>query len=451
MAENNKPELKTSGGGEAPAFQKGRTKTITIPYKPYAHQKQMHELMDKNRFTVVVAARRSGKTVAAVNHILARALSARDGRSRYAYIAPTYRQSKRVAWDYFKEFARCVPMVKFHEGELRCDLPNGSRIQLYGIDNPDSIRGQYFDFVCLDEYGNFPSGAFDKVIRPALADREGSCMFSGTPNGKANDFYTKWEHAGEGHPGWSRYQINWQEAGTLAQGEIDAMQKTMTPEEFSQELLAQFTSAVRGAYYADQMNSMDMEGRICTVPYDNKLPVHTFWDLGISDSTAIIMAQFVGKEIRLIDYIEENGKGLDYFIRQLQNYDYIFGEHWGPWDLKVREMSSGMSRVEIAAELGMHFNIVPKMPVQDGVNAVRSIMNRVWIDKGSCSKLLSSLYEYHREYDDKKGVFRQKAVHDHSSHGADAMRYLATAVDMVTNAAQITAGIKRPRVYSQLH
>ena len=196
---------------------------------------------------------------------------------------------------------------------------------------------------------------------------------------------------------------------------------------------------------------MEVDGRITTVPYDNKLPVHTFWDLGMSDSTAIIFAQFAGQEIRLIDYIEENGKGLDYFIRMLGEYDYIYGEHWGPWDLKVREMTSGMSRLEIAAELGLHFNVVPKMPIQDGINAVRSIMNRVWVDKIACGGLLSALYEYHREYDDKKGIFKQKAVHDHSSHGADAMRYLASSVDMVTNAAGIVSGIKRPRVYSTLH
>jgi hypothetical protein len=114
-------------------------------------------------------------------------------------------------------------------------------------------------------------------------------------------------------------------------------------------------------------------------------------------------------------------------------------------------MSSGMSRVEIASELGLHFNIVPKMPVQDGINAVRSIMNRVYIDRNNCQGLLSCLYEYHREYDEKKGIFKQKAVHDHSSHGADAMRYLASSVDMVTNAAGIVSGIKRPRVFATLH
>ena len=136
---------------------------------------KMHRLMDENRFTIVVAARRSGKTVAAINHLLAKALSATDGRSRFAYIAPQLKMSKSIAWDYLKEFSRVVPMVKYHEGELRCDLPNGSRIRLYGVDNPDAIRGQYFDGCVLDEYGMFPHGAFDKVIRPALADRRGFC------------------------------------------------------------------------------------------------------------------------------------------------------------------------------------------------------------------------------------------------------------------------------------
>ncbi len=155
-------------------------RVIRIPYKPYKHQKWIHEALKTKRFVVVTAARRSGKTTAAVNHLIAGALSAPDGRSRFGYVAPTYRQAKRIAWDNVKEFTRTIPMMKYMENELRADFPNGSRIQLFGIDNPDSLRGLYFDGCVLDEYGMFPSDAFNKVIRPTLADRLGWCMFTGT-------------------------------------------------------------------------------------------------------------------------------------------------------------------------------------------------------------------------------------------------------------------------------
>ena len=348
-----------------------KVKTIEIPYKPYPHQKRIHDMMDNHRFAVIVAARRSGKTVAAINHLIAKALSASDGRSRYGYIAPTYRQAKRIAWDYIKQFASCVPMVKFHETELAANFPNGSRIQLYGIDNADSLRGQYFDCVVLDEYGLFPEGVFEKVLRPALADREGTCLFTGTPNGRANDFYAKWCYAGEEDNDWARLHINWRDANVLKKYEVDAMKAGMSDEEFAQELEGVFTSAVRGAYFAGDMTKAQDEGRITHVPYEQKMPVHTFWDLGVADSTAIWFMQLVGKEIRLIDYVEDTGKGLDYYIRELQDREYIYGEHFAPHDIQVREMSTGMSRLEIASQLGINFSVVPRAPIQDGINAIR--------------------------------------------------------------------------------
>ncbi len=452
MAGITKVEQAKRKRAKARAEKAERTRVIEIPYKPYAHQQIIHDLMDKKRFLVVVAARRSGKTVAAINHLIACALSAKDKRSRYAYIAPTYRQAKRIAWDYLKEFATCVPMITFNSTELSANFPNGARIQLYGIDNPDSLRGQYFDSVVLDEYGLFPAGAFDKVIRPALADREGSCLFTGTPNGRANDFYDKWQFAERSNDAnWGRFHIGWQEAGVLKEYEVNAMRDSMTTEEFSQELEATFTSAVRGAYFADALNKAQDEGRITTVPYDPKLPVHTFWDLGVSDSTSIWFMQMAGNEIRMIEYMEDSGKGLDHYIRMLGQRDYIYGEHWGPFDLKVRELTTGMTRLELAAELGIHFNVVPRMPIQDGINAIRSIFTRLWFDRSGCDKGLNCLWNYRRDWDERGGIFKPKPVHDWASHGADSLRYLAMSIEHITNAAGIAGGRKQPRVFATLH
>lgn len=424
------------------------TKVIRIPYKPYDHQKWIHEALKNKRFVVVTAARRSGKTTAAVNHLIAGALSATDGRSRFGYVAPTYRQAKRIAWDNVKQFTKNIPMMRYMENELRADFPNGSRIQLFGIDNPDSLRGLYFDGTVLDEYGMFPSDAFNKVVRPTLADRLGWCMFTGTPNGKMNDFWEKWEFA-KNDPEWERIHIPWKTAGVLAEKEVEELRRVMTPEEFSQELEAEFTSTVRGAYYADQLQKAEDEGRIGKVPYDNMIPVHTFWDIGVGDATSIWFVQFVHHEIRFIEYFQDEGQGLDYYIRTLQERPYIYGEHWGPHDLKVRELSTGRSRYEIAAQMGIYFNVIPRLPIGDGINAARTIFHRCWFDKNECKSGLDALFNYRREYDDKKGEYRAKPVHDWSSHGADAFRYFALAIDQVANIGGFST-VKKLKVHRSL-
>ena len=142
---------------------------IKIPYAPRTVQKELHDQLDKHRWAVVVMHRRAGKTVMAINHLLREAILCTKPNPRYAYIAPTYRQAKQVAWDYLKQFAVNIPMARFHETELRCDLPNGARIQLLGSENPASLRGIYLDMACLDEMADMPENLFPEVIRPALS------------------------------------------------------------------------------------------------------------------------------------------------------------------------------------------------------------------------------------------------------------------------------------------
>jgi hypothetical protein len=158
-----------------------------------------------------------------------------------------------------------------------------------------------------------------------------------------------------------------------------------------------------------------------------------------------------GNEIRLIEYLEDSGKGLDHYIKLLGQRDYIYGEHFAPWDITVREMTTGMTRLEIAAQLGIHFTAVPRAPIQDGINAIRSIFNRLWFDKTECDQGLQCLWNYRRDWDDRGAQFKPKPVHDWSSHGADSLRYLAMSIENVTNAAGIVSGRKRPRVFSTLH
>lgn len=182
---------------------------------------------------------------------------------------------------------------------------------------------------------------------------------------------------------------------------------------------------VQGAYYRTQVNKAREEKRIGNVPYELGLPVHTWWDLGIGDSTAIVFFQKYGKEWRWIDTYEAEGEGLQHYVRTLQEKGYIYGEHYFPHDVEVRELGSGKSRKETLESLGVRVNVVPRLSIDDGIQAVRSKLNQVWADEEKCKDGIRALSSYRKEFDEKHGTYKDKPLHDWSSHLADAIRYWA--------------------------
>jgi len=189
---------------------------------------------------------------------------------------------------------------------------------------------------------------------------------------------------------------------------------------------------VEGAYYAKQIAQARRENRITSVPYEQTLKVHTAWDLGVGDSMAIWFFQYVGLELRIIDYFETEGESLAACIKVLQGKPYVYGEHFAPHDIEVREMSSGTmedpslkSRKEAAAKLGINFIVVPKLPAEDGIDSVRMMFNKCWFDAVKCKEGIEALENYHKEFDEKRGEYRQNPFKDWSNHAADAFRYLS--------------------------
>lgn len=399
---------------------------ITIPYTPRTWSKKLHNT-DK-RWNVVVAHRRCGKTVASLNHLQRDALL--HNKSRYAYIAPTYKQSKNIAWDLIKEYARCIPNVTFNESELRIDYPNGSRITLYGADNPDSLRGLGLWGVVFDEYSQQPSNIFTEIIRPALADHEGYAIWIGTPKGK-NEFYRLYEHSKK-EENWLTLHLTVDDTKIINKEELYDAQKLMSEDEFQQEWYCSFEAAIKGAYYAKNLEETRKDKRICPVPYDKFAEVHTWWDLGVSDSTVIGFFQNVGKEWRIIDVYENSGEGLAHYHQVLKEKNYNYGTHYAPHDIMVRELGSGKSRLEMARVLGINFEIAPNLPIDDGINAVRTRFNTLWFDETKCEKFLDDIAMYKKEWDDKRGMFRDKPLHDFTSHSADMLRYWAVTPDLVS-------------------
>lgn len=406
---------------------------MTIPYTPRAQQKTVHASMDRARFGVLVCHRRFGKTVLAVNHLLKGAVTNKKIRPRFAYIGPTYRQSKQVAWDYAQFYSRPIPGQQPNQSELRIDYPNQGQLRLYGSDNPDSLRGIYLDGAVLDEYGMHPAKTFSEVLSATLVDRGGWAMFCGTPNGR-NQFYEIAEQAkaeqAAGNPDWFYAEHKASETGLLDPAYLQSARMVMTEDEYAQEFECSFAAAVKGAIYSKELAAA--QSRIREVPYDPTLPVDTDWDLGIGDAMSIWFSQSLKSgEVRLIDYYEASGEGFPHYAAVLQQRGYVYGQHWAPHDIEVRELGSGRSRMEVAAGLGIRFRVVPRLhgavgqEVEDGIHAVRMLFPRCYFDAVKCKAGLEALANYRRDYNQRLNEFKAVPVHDWSSHAADSFRGLA--------------------------
>jgi phage terminase large subunit len=399
------------------------TAVIESPYAPRKAFMGLHTR--EQRWGIAVAHRRAGKTVACVNELIKAAATSEKNNPRFAYVAPQLNQAKDIAWSYLLEYTDCFgPERKVNASELWVELPNnGARIRIYGADNPDRLRGIYLDGAILDEFGDMDPTVWTQVIRPALSDRKGWAIFIGTPKGK-NTFHTLWTLAHD-DPAWFTLSLKASETNLLDAAELSDAAKMMSVDEYAQEYECSFEAAVRGAYYGKEMNDAEAAERICGVPYDPRIPVHTAWDLGVADSTVIWFLQTVGRETRVIDVLKGEGVGLDWYAKRLHERDYVWGNHYLPHDVEVRELGTGKSRKEVLAALGIKATVCPNIPVADGIQAVRMLLPTCWFDKAKCKDGIEALRMYRREYDDKRQEFKVNPLHDWTSHYADALRYFA--------------------------
>ncbi len=371
--------------------------------------------------------------------LLTCALATQKKAARYAYIAPYYSQAKAIAWDYLKRFAAPVA-ERILESELAVDLHNGSRVRLFGADNPDALRGIYLDGVVLDEYGDQRPTVWGEILRPLLADRRGWATFIGTPKGK-NHFWEIREQARQ-NPEWLYLDLKASETGALDADELEDAKRTMTDAQYQQEFECAFDVPALGAIYAKEYQAARDGKRFTRVVHDKLLQVSTFWDLGIGDSTAIWFAQQIRGEIRLIDYYEANAMPLDHYVQVIKNKPYTYATHWLPHDAQAKQLTSGKSALEILLALGMTARVTPKVSLEDGINAARMVWPRCWFDEEKTARGLECLQNYRRELNEKLGEFRATPVHDWASHGADAFRYLAVSIDQAQGAKM--APIKYP-------
>jgi phage terminase large subunit len=400
------------------------TEVITIPYCPRDQFEDFHER--EQRWACIVAHRRAGKTVACINDLIRKAFE--DGKTdgRYAYIAPFYSQAKAIGWDYLLRYSNPV-RSQHNASELWVELINGARVRLFGADNPDALRGLYLDGVVLDEYADMRPRVWGEIIRPLLADRKGWAIFIGTPKGH-NGFYDVWKHGNSA--GWFVQCLRASETHLIEEDELRDAKRTMSEDQYEQEFECSFEAAILGAFYGKEMRVAEDQGRVTEVKHDKAWPVHTAWDLGYSDDTAIWWYQVIAGEIKLLEYHGSNGHDIAYYGRLVNSKPYRYGIHWLPHDARAKTLSSGgRSTVEQLAEhLDIkNMRIVPNLSVQDGIQAVRLMLARCVWNRDTTEEGVESLKQYQREFDEEKKVFRDKPLHDWTSHAADAFRMLAIA------------------------
>lgn len=407
--------------------------TIKVPidWQPRPYQLALWKFLEGGgKRAVAVWHRRAGKDLSSINWC---AVSALTRPGLYWHLFPTYNQGRKIAWDGMtrdgRKFLEHFPKEMWeavNNTEMRLTLKNGSIYQVVGTDNVDRLVGANPVGVVFSEYSLQDPRAWN-YIRPILAENGGWALFIYTARGR-NHGYDLLNMAKK-NESWFQQVLTVEDTRAIPIEAVDEERASGMPEEMiQQEFYCSFDAPLVGSYYGNAMARLLADGHLGKIPYDPVLEVHTAWDLGVGDSTSIVFFQMSGNEIRLIDYYENSGEGLPHYVKILREKEYVYGDHFAPHDIQVRDFSTGKSRIEVARELGVKFRIVANLRIDDGIEAVRSVLPRCYFDETKTAHLIEALRQYRKDFDDKNKVFRDKPMHDWTSHPADAMRYLALGI-----------------------
>ena len=404
-------------------------------YTPRDYQLPAWKAFDSGfKRLLLVHHRRAGKDKTCIN-MMARSMMERVGT--YFYFLPTFAQAKRVIWDgmdgngfrFINHFPRELWDGDPNTTDMRIRLKNGSVFQLVGSDKIDNVVGTNPIGCVFSEYSlQDPAGW--EFIRPILRENGGWAVFNGTPRGKVNHMYKLYQMAKD-NPAWFVDKLGIDDTHVMTEADVDEERAAGMDEELiQQEFYSSFEGGMSGAYYVQQMLDVEERGGMTDVPHDPLMKVHTVWDLGMSDETVIIFyQQSPAGQIRIIDHYSGTGEGLEYYIGALfdraREYGYVYGDHLAPWDIQVREMGTGKSRLEVARSMGINFKPVRKLPISEGINAVRMMLPVCYFDVSRTQHLRDSMMSYSKAWDQTNRTWKDKPRHDWSSHDADAMRYLA--------------------------
>jgi len=409
---------------------------ITLPYNftPRSYQINVWNAFVRDGFKrgLCVWHRRAGKDLTFFNILVTKAF---ERVGIYYYYFPTKADGRAILWEGMdKEGVRFLDRIPpdLRDGEpknveMQVALKNGSLFRVMGTDDLRVVGPNPVGCV-FSEYSLQNPAGWD-LIRPILAENDGWAIFNFTPRGR-NHAYR--EHLmAKNNPAYFHELLTVDDTNAISQEAIQAERDSgMREELIQQEFWCSFSAALEGAFYADDIALAREEGRIGVFRYRPELPVHTAWDLGISHPTVIWFWQEVQEDDYLwydiIDYYQNTGQSLNHYAGILRQKGYQYGDHWGPHDIKVREQGTGISRLETLLGLGVRMNVVPKLGVEDGIEAVHQMFHRCRFNEATIQQGLDGLSAYRAEFDPKKDKYRPKPVDDWSADPADAFRMMAT-------------------------
>jgi len=396
-------------------------------YEPRPYQLPFWEYMQNGgKRAILVWHRRSGKDKSTFNFTIS-AMAEKVGI--YYYFFPTFNQGRKILWDGIDRDGKLLMhfpasfIKNKNETEMKITTTNGSIFQIVGTDNYDQIRGTNPVGCVFSEFSEQDPGAWD-VVRPILKENGGWAVFCSTPKGQ-NHLYDLFSVASQ-NPSWFCQIKTIDDTGVFTRADVDAEIALGMDADFAeQEYYCSFTGSLAGAYFGKQMQAAKVAGRICRVPWEPLLPVHTAWDLGLDDAMAIWFFQRHRFEFRFIEYVEGNGEGIPFYLDIMQKRPYKYGRHKAPHDINVKEIGTGKSRWETARGLGLTYDIVKKQAKEDSIQAARSLIPLSWFDSEKCRRGLAALQFYHKEYDKAARTYKKTPHHDWSSHPADAYQIAA--------------------------
>jgi hypothetical protein len=389
---------------------------------------------DGYKRAMIVWPRRAGKDVVALNLLLRAAL--RKPIVAF-YLFPTYAQAKKVIWKSLtsdgKPFMDFIPselISKTSVQDMSITLRNGSIIQLLGSDNYDSLVGTNPSMIILSEYALQDANAF-RYLSPALKYNDGTAIFITTPRGH-NHAFDLWNIAQQNPNVWFSQALTIEDTGHISVQDVEdeIARGEISRDLAQQEYYVSWDKGVEGSYYSKYIDKMRLNDQIGNIPYESSFKVHVAFDIG-NDCTSCIFFQTIGNTVNIIDYYENSGSGhgLEHYAKVILSKEYIYGKHVFPHDMAVTEWGGiRQTRLEKAKTLGLDGIICERKDIDDGIEAVRSLLGRVYIDETKCKQLIKSLNNYRQDYDPKRNVYSGIPLHDWSSHAADAMRYLALSV-----------------------
>lgn len=381
---------------------------------------QKDYIKNKKRFNVLVVHRRGWKTVWAVLDWM---LETIQEIGDYWYIAPTYRQAKKIAWRMIQKYWNQITWFTYNSSELIVTYSNWSTLSLFGAENPDSLRWLDLKWVIFDEYAQQPSWIYWEIIFPMLNANRWWVTFIWTPKGK-NSFHKLYERARKDDR-WYTTLLKYTDTKLLDEEQISDARLEMTEEEFEQEYNCSWEAFMRWAVYGKELQLANKEWRVKKDIHTPWVPVDTFWDLWISDAMTILFIQVVWQEVRIIDSYKNTWYWLDHYAWIVLAKDYKYNKHYFPHDIQQRELSSWMSRLDTAVKLfGNNCEVVPLSSIESWINAWRLIFKNVWIEEW-LEDFQNDLSLYQYEYDEKRWEFTKKPKHDWTSHYADTYRYMS--------------------------